>query len=148
LRDSVSAPGGVASEPVTQSVTVAAFCRLDWHDAPPTSGEDHLPKILERDGQPDAARGTRIEEACQEADRQTRRARFPGEPPGHRSRGLRTAGREPGCTPEELTRTYHRKVSEWHPDKLDTMAQELRDYATRRTARINEAYERLRSARV
>jgi len=39
-------------------------------------------------------------------------------------------------------------VSEWHPDKLDTMAQELRDYATRRTARINEAYERLRSARV
>ena len=34
------------------------------------------------------------------------------------------------------------------PDKLDTMAQELRDYATRRTARINEAYDRLRSARV
>ena len=53
-----------------------------------------------------------------------------------------------GCTPEELTRAYHRKVSEWHPDKLDTMAQELRDYATRRTARINEAYDRLRSARV
>jgi len=53
-----------------------------------------------------------------------------------------------GCTPEELTRAYHRKVSEWHPDKLGTMAQELRDYATRRTARINEAYERLRSARV
>ena len=43
---------------------------------------------------------------------------------------------------------YHRKVSEWHPDKLnETMAQELRDYATRHTARINEAYERLRSAR-
>jgi DnaJ like chaperone protein len=53
-----------------------------------------------------------------------------------------------GCTPEELARAYHRKVSEWHPDKLDTMAQELRDYATRRTARINEAYDRLRSARV
>ena len=53
-----------------------------------------------------------------------------------------------GCTPEELAKAYHRKVSEWHPDKLDTMAQELRDYATRCTARINEAYERLRSARV
>ena len=53
-----------------------------------------------------------------------------------------------GCTPEELTRAYHRKVSEWHPDKLETMAQELKDYATRRTARINEAYDRLRSARV
>jgi len=53
-----------------------------------------------------------------------------------------------GCTPEELARAYHRKVSEWHPDKLDTMAQELRDYATRRTARINEAYDWLRSSRV
>lgn len=46
----------------------------------------------------------------------------------------------------KLTRAYHRKVSEWHPDKLNTMAQELRDYATRRTARINEAYDRLRSS--
>lgn len=53
-----------------------------------------------------------------------------------------------GCTPEELARAYHRKVSEWHPDKLDTMAHELRDYATRRTARINEAYDRLRSGLV
>ena len=53
-----------------------------------------------------------------------------------------------GCTPEELASAYHRKVLQWHPDKLDTMAQELRDYATRRTARINEAYQRLRSARV
>ena len=57
-------------------------------------------------------------------------------------------GVSPGCTPEELARAYHRKVSEWHPDKLDTMARELREYATRRTARINEAYEKLRSARV
>ena len=49
-----------------------------------------------------------------------------------------------GCTPEELARAYHRKVLQWHPDKLDTMAQELRDYATRRTAMINEAYQLLR----
>jgi curved DNA-binding protein CbpA len=49
--------------------------------------------------------------------------------------------------PEELARAYHRKVSQWHPDKLnETMAQELRDYATRRTARINEAYHMLRRA--
>ncbi len=57
-------------------------------------------------------------------------------------------GVTPGCKPEELATAYHRKVSQWHPDKLDAMAQELRDYATRRTARINEAYDRLRSARV
>jgi curved DNA-binding protein CbpA len=57
-------------------------------------------------------------------------------------------GVSPGCALEELTKPYNRKVSKWHPDKLDTMAQELRDYATRRTARINEAYDRLRSSRV
>ena len=57
-------------------------------------------------------------------------------------------GVTPECSPEELASAYHRKVVQWHPDKLDMMAQELRDYATRRTARINEAYERLRSARV
>ncbi len=39
-----------------------------------------------------------------------------------------------GCSPEELASAYHRKVSQWHPDKLDTMAQELREYATRRTS--------------
>jgi hypothetical protein len=32
----------------------------------------------------------------------------------------------PKCTPEELASAYHRKVLEWHPDKLDTMAQELK----------------------
>ena len=49
-----------------------------------------------------------------------------------------------GCSPEELASAYRRKMLQWHPDKLDTMAQELRDYATRRTARINEAYQMLR----
>jgi DnaJ-domain-containing protein 1 len=48
------------------------------------------------------------------------------------------------CSPKELTKAYHRKISEWHPDKLVGMADELKDYATRRTARINEAYDRLK----
>ncbi len=55
-------------------------------------------------------------------------------------------GVSPGCSLDALAAAYHRKVSEWHPDKLDTMAQELRDYATRCTARINEAYHMLRRA--
>jgi len=52
------------------------------------------------------------------------------------------------CSPEELASAYRRTVLQWHPDKLETMADELKAYATRRTARINEAYERLRSVRV
>jgi curved DNA-binding protein CbpA len=56
-------------------------------------------------------------------------------------------GQHGNGTPEELASAYHRKVLQWHPDKLsETMAQELRDYATRRTARINEAFHVLRRA--
>ncbi len=50
-----------------------------------------------------------------------------------------------GCSPEELAAAYHRIIGQWHPDRLnEAMAQELRDYATRRTQRINAAFELLR----
>ncbi len=74
----------------------------------------------------------------------------PAEPNGAvtEAEACKLLGVSQGCTPDELTRAYHRKVSEWHPDKLESMAQELRDYATRHTSRINEAHQLLRSARV
>jgi hypothetical protein len=53
-----------------------------------------------------------------------------------------------GCTPEELAGAYHLTMSQWHPDKLDSMAPELREYATRRTVRINEAYQKLKPTAV
>ena len=43
---------------------------------------------------------------------------------------------------------YHLTMSQWHPDKLETMAPELREYATRRTARINEAYQKVKPTTV
>ena len=49
-----------------------------------------------------------------------------------------------GCTPEELATAYRRKMLMWHPDRLENMANELKDFATRRTARINEAYQILK----
>ena len=52
------------------------------------------------------------------------------------------------CTPDELAHAYHQKMSQWHPDKLDSMSQELKDYATRHTVRINEAYQKLKSMTV
>jgi DnaJ-domain-containing protein 1 len=55
-------------------------------------------------------------------------------------------GVAPGCRPDELAHAYHLTMSQWHPDKLETMAPELRDYATRRTVRINEAYQLVKSA--
>lgn len=53
-------------------------------------------------------------------------------------------GVRPGCTTVELAAAYRREISQWHPDKLDSMADELKAFATRRTARINEAYQRLK----
>jgi DnaJ-class molecular chaperone len=53
-----------------------------------------------------------------------------------------------GCTAEELSHAYHLTMSQWHPDKLEMMAPELREYATRRTARINEAYQKVKSTAV
>jgi preprotein translocase subunit Sec63 len=54
-------------------------------------------------------------------------------------------GVAPGCTADELAHAYHQKMSQWHPDKLETMAPELKDYATRQTQRINEAYQKVKS---
>jgi curved DNA-binding protein CbpA len=51
----------------------------------------------------------------------------------------------PGCTPDELADAYHWTVSQWHLDKLELMAPELREYATRLTVRINEAYQLVKS---
>jgi glycine cleavage system H protein len=45
---------------------------------------------------------------------------------------------------DELKTAWKRKVSEWHPDKLDGMADELRTLATQRVQSLNEAYALLR----
>jgi hypothetical protein len=40
---------------------------------------------------------------------------------------------QPGTFISRHAAAYHRYVSQWHPDKLETMAPELKDYATRQT---------------
>jgi DnaJ-domain-containing protein 1 len=48
-----------------------------------------------------------------------------------------------GCSGEELKAAYKRAVSQWHPDRLQHMAPELRQFATERLAKINVAYSKL-----
>jgi DnaJ like chaperone protein len=55
----------------------------------------------------------------------------------------RLLGAEQGCTEDELKSAYRQKVSQWHPDRLEGMAPELRQLATEQMTRINEAYEKL-----
>lgn len=54
-------------------------------------------------------------------------------------------GVAPGCTSEELAAAYHRVIGQWHPDRLDAMADELKAFATNRASRINEAFRLLKA---
>src|SRR5271169_2794951 len=58
-------------------------------------------------------------------------------------------GAQPGCTDEELKLAYHRKVAYWHPDKFHAadIPTEMKEYATRELARVNEAYSILKVRR-
>jgi DnaJ-domain-containing protein 1 len=53
------------------------------------------------------------------------------------------------CTDEELKEAYHRKVNYWHPDKFNAVQipKEMKDLATRKLARVNEAYDRVKKER-
>jgi hypothetical protein len=55
----------------------------------------------------------------------------------------RLLGVDANYTINELGAARRQKVTQWHPDKLEGMAVELKEYANEQLARINQAYERL-----
>ncbi len=59
----------------------------------------------------------------------------------------RTLGVSPYVTKAELRSAYINKAKEWHPDRLEGMAPELKDYANRQLAQISAAYVRLKEAK-
>jgi hypothetical protein len=73
-----------------------------------------------------------------ESDSDDARARL-----GGRADALAALGVSTGATEAEIKAAYRRLVSEWHPDRLNNMAKELRDIATERLKTINQAYELL-----
>tara|TARA_B100001250_G_scaffold161788_1_gene138968 strand:- start:718 stop:1083 length:366 start_codon:yes stop_codon:yes gene_type:complete len=42
---------------------------------------------------------------------------------------------------EDIHKAYRNKIKEYHPDKIATMADELKELALKRTKEINEAYK-------
>lgn len=60
-----------------------------------------------------------------------------------RADALAALGISTDATEAEIKAAYRRLVSEWHPDRLNDMARELRDIATERLKTINQAYELL-----
>jgi hypothetical protein len=85
------------------------------------------------------------------ARQRTARVGLPGDDPDRplaEPEAFALLGVAAGCTSEELAHAYHLTMSQWHPDKLEMMAPELREYATRRTVRNNEAYQLVKSTTV
>jgi hypothetical protein len=143
--------------PTNEVLSVLANCDGNWDDIPDNVKETFEELLsgtctLREITYGDAVRLIRQRERIGKRARQrAANVGLPGDDPDRplgEAEALTLLGVAAGCTSEELASAYHRAVSEWHPDKLEPMAQELKDYATRHTARINEAYQMLKTTTV
>jgi DnaJ like chaperone protein len=62
-------------------------------------------------------------------------------------RALATLELEHGATKDEIRRAYRRLVAEYHPDKVQSLPEGFRAYATEKTQEINAAYDLLKRHR-
>jgi len=83
-------------------------------------------------------------------------AKKPSEPSGHSAgafprmlEAYEALGVQPDCTDDELKEAYLQKVNYWHPDKFHAaqLPIEMKEMATREMAKVNEAYDRLKTER-
>jgi DnaJ-domain-containing protein 1 len=142
--------------PANEVLSVLANCDDNWDDIP-TNVKEAFEELLWgsctlRDiTYGDAVRLIRQRGRIGERARQrAAKAGQPAEPsrPVTENEAFALLGVGQGCTPDELAHAYHLTMSQWHPDKLENMATELKDYATRQTQRINEAYQLIKSTTV
>ena len=143
--------------PTNEVLSVLANCNGNWDDIP-TNVKEAFEELLtgtctlREISYGDAVRLIRQRGRIGERARQRAgRVGLPGDDPSRplgEPEAFALLGVGQGCTPDELAHAYHQKMSQWHPDKLDSMAPELREYATRRTVRINEAYQLVKSTTV
>jgi len=138
--------------PTNEVLSVLANCDGNWDDIP-TNVKEAFEELLtgtctlREITYGDAVRLIRQRGRIGERARQrAAKAGQPAEPsrPLGEPEAFALLGVGQGCTPDELAHAYHQKMSQWHPDKLENMAPELKDYATRQTQRINEAYQKLK----
>ena len=143
--------------PDSEVLSTLADCDGNWDDIPVNAKEAFEELLwgtctLREITYGDAVRIIRQRQRTAErAQQRAARVGLPGDDPDRplsEPEALALLGVAPGCTSEELAHAYHLTMSQWHPDKLETMAPELREYATRRTARLNEAYRLIKSATV
>ena len=58
-----------------------------------------------------------------------------------------TLGVSPTASDDEVEQAYRRAMSEYHPDRVASAAQEIRDLAGTRAREINVAYEQVKRQR-
>jgi DnaJ-domain-containing protein 1 len=58
-----------------------------------------------------------------------------------------TLGVDPSASDEEIEQAYRRGMSEYHPDRVQNAAREIRDLAGQRAREINGAYEEIKRQR-
>jgi hypothetical protein len=139
--------------PTNEVLSVLANCDGNWDDIP-TNVKEAFEELLtgtctlREISYGDAVRLIRQRGRIGERARQRAgRVGLPGDDPSRplgEPEAFALLGVGQGCTPDELAHAYHLTMSQWHPDKLENMAPELKDYATRQTQRINEAYQKLK----
>lgn len=56
-------------------------------------------------------------------------------------------GLKPSATDEEVKKAYRRLAMKYHPDKVDTMGEEIKKNAAEQFRKINEAYEMIKAER-
>ncbi len=58
-----------------------------------------------------------------------------------------TLGVNPSASDEDIEQAYRRGMSEYHPDRVENAAKEIRDLAGQRAREINGAYEEIKRQR-
>lgn len=75
------------------------------------------------------------------------KARPPDSPPAAAPDPYATLGVSSSASDEEVEQAYRRAMSEYHPDRVQNAAREIRDLAGQRAREINGAYEEIKRQR-
>ena len=54
---------------------------------------------------------------------------------------------EPNASNEEVKKAYRRMAMKFHPDKLNTMGEEVKKSATEKFKKVNDAYQTIKKER-
>jgi hypothetical protein len=118
------------------SAGAAAIARFHGAGSPPQSTEGSAAGTQD----PAPQEWGTIAEECDSSQGATR--------PMTQSRACQLLGVAATSTRGQIKAAYRHMVSQWHPDRLESRTEEVRQFATKKMVAINAAYRLLRSCRL